>query len=740
MKNILRIYKRDLKNIATNWVAMVIVLALIILPSLYAWFNIKASWDPYGNTDGIKVAIVSEDNGTIFRDKEYNIGDEITEKLRDNTAIGWQFVTREIAEKGVLEGDYYASIIIPEDFSEDILSLTSDNIVNPKLEYTVNEKSNAIAPKITDKGVTSIKDEISSNIVKTVNGIIFKIADEVGINLNDSKSDIRKIIDLLYELNDRMPEIEEKVNKADDGVNTLEEVLSEVNNKMPILSETLTSSIDVVTKGKQFIEISKASLESSAPDIKNKLIETEKVTNKVNSDLAKIDFSKPIKDVIPDGSTGDNNYIGNVIGEKSVDELLLDAKKQVGIVNEKLLEVIKMLEELKKSLDENGIDISRIQPLIDNLKVTQEKASSLEIKVDKIIENVAEKKEMLDQVKTTLSGIDGELQKVINSYDSTIVPKVNELINKLDSIASNSLVILNSAQETLPKVEKLLGIANEGTEFGQDSINLIKEELPSLKEKLSKIVEKIKSVDDEEEIDSLLDLIINDSELTSSFLSDPIEVEETKLFPVPNYGSGMSPFYTTLALWVGGTLLISLLTTNAKPLEEGKEITAVEEYFGKGLTFITVAIIQGLVATVGDVVLLKVYAVHPVLFVLSGIFISIVFVTIIYTLVSVFGDVGKAVAIIFLVLQVAASGGTFPVEVMSDFFKMIHPFLPFKYAIGIMRELTAGIVPILLIKNIIYLLVFLGISIVIGVTLKAFVNIHTKKLSHKLSESGIAGH
>ncbi len=740
MKNILKIYKRDLKNIATNWVAMVIVLALIILPSLYAWFNIKASWDPYGNTDGIKVAIVSEDNGTIFRDKEYNIGDEITEKLRDNTAIGWQFVTREIAEKGVLEGDYYASIIIPEDFSEDILSLTSDNIVNPKLEYTVNEKSNAIAPKITDKGVTSIKDEISSNIVKTVNGIIFKIADEVGINLNDSKSDIRKIIDLLYELNDRMPEIEEKVNKADDGVNTLEEVLSEVNNKMPILSETLTSSIDVVTKGKEFIEISKASLEKSAPNIKNKLIEIEKITNKVNGDLAKIDFSKPIKDVIPDGSIGEKSNIGQVIGEKSVNELLADAKKQVGIVNEKLLEVIKMLEELKKSLEENGIDVSRIQSLIDDLKLEQEKTSALEIKVDKIIENVAEKKEMLDQVKTTLSGIDGELQKVINSYDSIIVPKVNELINKLDSIASNSLVILNSAQETLPKVEKLLGIANEGTEFGQDSINLIKEELPSLKEKLSKIVEKIKSVDDEEEIDSLLDLIINDSELTSSFLSDPIEIEETKLFPVPNYGSGMSPFYTTLALWVGGTLLISLLTTNTRPLEEGKEITAVEEYFGKGLTFITIAIIQGLVATVGDVVLLKVYAVHPVLFVLSGIFISIVFVTIIYTLVSVFGDVGKAIAIIFLVLQVAASGGTFPVEVMSDFFKMIHPFLPFKYAIGIMRELTAGIVPILLIKNIIYLLVFLGISIVIGVTLKAFVNIHTKKLSHKLSESGIAGH
>lgn len=741
MKKIFRIYKRDLKSIATNWVAMVIVLALIILPSLYAWFNIKASWDPYGNTDGIKVAIASEDIGTTFRDKEYNIGDQIIDKLRDNKAIGWQFVTREAAEKGVLEGDYYASIVIPKNFSENVLSLTTDNVVNPKLDYKVNEKSNAIAPKITDKGVSSIKDEVSSNVVKTVNGVIFNIADELGINIRNSKQDIRKLINILYDLNDKMPEIENGINTADDGVNTLEEVLTEVNDKMPTLSQTLTSSIDVVNRGKGFLDTTKKRLEEVSPEIKDKLVEVQGILNSANNTLAKIDFSKPIKDIIEENKDGQVTYEYKTdLLDKSANDMLLDVKKAVEDANKKLTYAIEELEKIANALDERGLNSSIIRERINTLNQIKEKNLKIQEEIDKSMAVIDEKQEKIEKVKELLPIVNGELQKIIDSYDTVIVPEIDGLINQVDLISSNALIILNSAKDTLPKVNKLLDIAEEGTEVGKDSIHIAKEELPKVKEKLANLVDKIRSVDNEANIDSILDLIINDSDVTSSFLSDPIEINETRLFPVPNYGTGMSPFYTTLALWVGGTLLISLLTTTAKPLEDGEEITATEEYFGKGLTFITVAIIQGFVATLGDVLLLKVSVVHPVMFVLSGIFISIVFVTIVYTLVSVFGDVGKAVAIIFLVLQVAASGGTFPVEVMSSFFKMIHPLLPFKYAIGIMREFTAGIVPGLLIDNIINLSVFFVIFIIIGITLKGFINVHTKKLSHKLGESGIAGH
>ena len=168
MKNVFKIFKRDIKKITTNWVALVVVIGLIILPSLYAWFNIKSSWDPYGSTSGIKIAIVNEDNGAKFNDKKIDVGESVVKELSKNKDIGWQFVDKEKAEKGVRMGDYFASIIIPKNFSEDLISPASDDIVKPKLIYTVNESANAIAPKITDKGVQALKNQIDDKVSEVV--------------------------------------------------------------------------------------------------------------------------------------------------------------------------------------------------------------------------------------------------------------------------------------------------------------------------------------------------------------------------------------------------------------------------------------------------------------------------------------------------------------------------------------------------------------------------------------------
>lgn len=208
MKNIFAIFKRDIKSIRTNWVALVVILGLIILPSLYAWFNIKASWDPYGNTNGIKVAIVNEDKGDILKDEKINVGQKLIEQLKDNKNLGWQFVSKEHGEAGVKNGEYYATIIIPEDFTTKTLSLVTKTLQKPEIIYIVNEKSNAIAPKITDKGVSTIKEEIDSNVVKTVNGILFKIFNEIGIGIEDIKPRLLQLIDIIIEIDNKMPEIE----------------------------------------------------------------------------------------------------------------------------------------------------------------------------------------------------------------------------------------------------------------------------------------------------------------------------------------------------------------------------------------------------------------------------------------------------------------------------------------------------------------------------------------------------
>lgn len=161
------------------------------------------------------------------------------------------------------------------------------------------------------------------------------------------------------------------------------------------------------------------------------------------------------------------------------------------------------------------------------------------------------------------------------------------------------------------------------------------------------------------------------------------------MFPISNYGTAMTPFYTVLSIWVGCLLLISLLSVD---IHNHTQYSIRAIYFGRLLTFATFSFIQTLIITIGDIVILDGSISSPYYFIPFGLFISLVFVTVVYTLVSVFGNVGKALAIVMLVLQIAGSGGTYPVELLPGFFQLINPFLPFTYAIEMMREAVGGII------------------------------------------------
>ena len=289
MKNALRIFTRDLKKVLTNWVALVVVIALIILPALYAWFNVKAMWDPYGNTRGIKIAVVNEDIGASLDGKEINVGEEIVKKLEENENIGWQFVDREDAQEGVRTGKYYASMIVPEDFSNKLLSITENRIIEPTLEYTVNEKSNSVAPKITDKGVGTVKDQVSEQVVETVDGIIFSVLNKIGVEVTNSKPEIRKLIDVIYKLDEEMPQIEELINKAYDGTITVDEMVNKINGLMPTIEDTINTSQDVLGTSKEYLDKAKASLTQLSPVIKQDLIVGENVVGGINSLLQSIE-------------------------------------------------------------------------------------------------------------------------------------------------------------------------------------------------------------------------------------------------------------------------------------------------------------------------------------------------------------------------------------------------------------------------------------------------------------------
>lgn len=295
MKNVFKIYIRDIKRICTNWAAMIMAIIIILIPSLYSLTNIKASWDPYANTNGIKIAVVNNDSGTVYKEQNLNLGEELVEKLEDNDKMDWIFVSEDEAKDGLINEKYYASIVIPEDFSECVTTLMDKEVVKPKLIYTVNEKINAIAPKLTDAGAKSVKNQLDDNIVKTVSGVMFRMINETGVEIDGKRDDIRDLIDKIYELDEEMPQLESLLDDTINGVADADKLLLKTNDMLPTISDILDSTNDFVDNSGYIVDKMQSDVDEISPRIKSDLLQTQNLVNNASVTLDNLD-----ENVLPD--------------------------------------------------------------------------------------------------------------------------------------------------------------------------------------------------------------------------------------------------------------------------------------------------------------------------------------------------------------------------------------------------------------------------------------------------------
>ena len=696
MKNAIRIFKRDMKNIFTNVIATTIVIGLMIVPSLYSLVNIKACWDPYASesTSNIEIAVVNGDKGTTFHDQEINVGNKIIDNLKENDKIGWTFVDKETAKDGLIKEKYYAMIEIPEDFSSDVISVTEKKVVKPKLIYTVNEKKNAIAPKITDSGVKTLKQQVSENVTKTISGIIIRVCNDIGVDIENNRPELRRIVDAVYELDENMPEIESILDASIEGTVNGSKLNDDLESLIPSISDTLDATDIFIDNMKENLDTIEGNLSDDSVVVKENLVESERLLDNLSIEL--------------------NNIDENIIPEVYKKSLLTGA-------------------------DVTSASIESVQELKSNLKSMKKfinKLSKIELpkpSYDEETQSLTDTRKVVDEMHTLLSDL-------IDSYDSEIVNGVSKTFDEANNVIDNVSYVLNQSRDTLPDLEDLTNTLRNVLNLSNDELMKVKDKFPDMKADLHKMADKLREYDDDDKLDEILDIITNGYEDQSNFLANAVELEDNRLFPWPNYGSTVTPFYTVLCLWVGGLLLASLLSTDAKDFDDGTEIKPYERYFGRLFLYLFIGVFQALVATGGALVLLKSYCLHPIMVLFYSVFVSFVFITIIYTATSLFRNVGKVIAIVLLVLQVAGSGGNFPIEVAPKFFRTLFPFLPFTYAIGGMRQIMAGIVYEILIKDIIILLIFAIVSIILGATLKKFINDKINYFTKRLGESGIVGH
>ena len=672
MKKIFNVLKHDAKSISKNMIIFVVIIGITILPALYAWFNIASNWDPYSNTGDLPFAVCSKDLGFKYKTIEIQAGDSIVDGLKSNNAMKWDFVSEKEAKEGVKDGKYYAAVIIPEDFSEDLLSIVSGKFKQAKLQYYVNEKKNAIATKITDKGVQAIEEKIGSEYVDTLGKTLGTALGLVGDELTNKKGEI-----------------------ADRVVKDLKETKKDIRafkSATNVLIDTLDSIDDLTRANKDLMPTVQKSLSKAGvfnEDIKSILNATKGTASDVTASL---------EGIMSAGGTYMTNIADKAdeaFGYSDKDPLkAADKLERIKVTAQKIISVNNKIISILENMESNlGIDCSKA---IKKLQAANKKQEVLISAVDAAVEKARATgkmpKNVQSELKKAIADADQALAKAESSY-LNLKPKLDKVVNKAFSVFDDVTEFINVLKGGPEQIEVALDSGLRATANLRHALKDLKSFLNTVDKRIDTVIVKVKDVKGDNVIENIILPIVKDPNALGKFVSSPVSYDTHRVYPIKNYGSAMTPFYSTLAIWVGGLVLVAVLNVqlSKREKEELDNPTPTQQYFGRYFGFFVLAQLQGLIIALGDLFFLKIQCKNPVLFILTCMLSSLVYSLLIYSLTVTFSVIGKALAVIILVLQVAGSGGTFPIEVLPGPFKAIAPFLPFKYGVNALRETVAGV-------------------------------------------------
>lgn len=703
MRIVFKIFLKDIKGLSRHFFALAVAVGLCIIPSLYAWFNIYSNWDPYANTSSIKIAVVTEDSGySLSGDEFVNMGEKILEQLHENKSLGWQFPkTKEDAIEGVKSGDYYAAIIIGGDFSESLYDFLNNGLKRPEITYYENSKKNAVATKITDTGRSTLQQNINTEFVNVMIGTMMEELNKLAEN----------DVDVIGEIMDKLTRINENLN----GYDTMIQSLIESNKKM---SDSLTEIKDILPQVQQVIndtvtsaQLADTTIQIAMDDVIKKMDEASRSMGEI-SGMA-IEQLEKAAELFPTDTDMAGQYL---VSAKELIESLSGK-------NEALLEAFNELEKLE------GIDKSIITSLrnaIAGVDALEEVAIELIGESSDMLETAPEliqaKYELL---KPVLKSCEEKLKSMQDTYNNVVVQSIDNLKKSADAATKSIIESLNKAGNSLSGVEKLLlGVSNIMLS-ANDSLGMANNTISGLKERMAELSERADGIDEKDGYKTLLTLIEADAKVYAEFLSEPVQVDQTDVYLSTNYGTLVTPFYTTLAIWVGGIVLVAIMKVHVDyEDEEIKKASPGQKYFGRLLLFIVMGQIQTAITILGNIYLLKTDCIHPVMFWVAAAAASLVFISFIYSLTLAFGDVGKAIAVVMVVIQIAGSSGTFPIELLPNFFQNIYRYFPFPYAINAMREAISGLYEWDYLIYLAQLMLYAAASLIIGLVIrKPFIKI-----------------
>ena len=667
MRNIWTVFKTDIRTLSKCFFACVVVVAIALLPSLYAWLNIYSNWDPYGNTGGISIAVASLDEGYTNEDGTYeNKGDDVVADLREATSINWVIVdTEEEAKGGVESGDYYAAVVIDKQFSRNMFRMLTDWTGKPAITYYENAKKNAVATKITDTAVETLKRSISENYLEVVIDGIMEQSNLLAADLtaDDPEAAVKGVLyqaqDLLHACGRMMDAFEAAGGSgvSESSAAALEAAVANINKNLP----------------------DGAQLQQTAAEIQMQL----------NTALARVERALDRL----------NSAIGNAPELPSAQQQLRDAADTMD-------KTADALETWAAGLEDSGTEAGKIQAeaarqtaaecrkTAKQLRALAESPDSADLLADcdALVKSI---RTMVDRIPVTSKALQKELD--------TVAGQVADTMEGMAALAGDAKVMKTALAETADAVGDTMALLRPATE--------------KLLTSLESTIDDLEGLTTDEYMDTLVDILGGDPAVYGQYFPEMVQTSVNAVYPIANYGSAMTPFYTVLAIWVGGVILSSLIKIHART--EGLiDPKPAELYFGRYLFFFVLSQIQAAVIVTGDLYILKVQCLHPGMLYLTGALTAFTFSLLIYSLAISFGDVGKAIVVVIMVMQIAGSSGTFPIELLPAIYQKIYRFFPFPYAIDAMRECICGMYGNYYWQQIGFLLLFAAAALLIGLLVR----------------------
>ena len=674
MGNVLRVFKRDVLRLLKAPCALVVVIALLVLPSVYTWYNVVGFWNPYDNTGNLRVCVVNEDAGASSElTGELHVGDMIVEELRENEQLDWAFVDRATAMDELDAGASYAAFVIPEDFTERLLSLTTGDFVQPELAYYVNEKTGPVAPKITDTGASTLDETINSTFVSTVSDVAVGAVDRALAESNDALdaskaraavkvagavqaiSEARATLDGIVAATD---EAQAKAAGSKDSLGRAREDIAAAGDALAAIAN-LTSQLQGEAQGRAAAEESKA----LAAQVRQ------------------------AAQALPDG----------------------DAAKEP-------------LVAVADALDQRAADA---QATLDALDAANTQAGDLARAVsqagtsfDGSVQGAA------DAAGAYADGLFGDT-----------VPTVNRSLAQMSAVSSSLAAAVSNQRLLIDQTELAIGQLTSTLVAAREALGQTGGILADLEESLSTVQTDVLSLGESGALAKAFGKDGLDAAKIADFMGSPTELVTEQLYELNAYGSAMAPLFMNLTFWIGAFMLLVIMKQEVDG-EGVRKLTVTQRYLGRFLLLAAMAVLQAAICCAGVLAIGVQAANAPALF-FAAIVASLSYLSIIYALSVTLQHIGKGICIVLVFAQIPGATGLYPIEMTSSFFQAVYPFFPFTYGISAMREAIFGFYGSQYADALGMLALFFALFMAFGILVRPLMANVNRMVACQVRESGI---